>query len=326
MNERLRKAAAELTALTTEREEKPKQADNKTLLAKAAQDLIGVGNRILGIAKSDDGHDYEEQDEEAAAQNKGKKKRNPINESGEETLAEQLAENKGESFEEAEDGKEGSVLVSGKGKRPPNDTSTPGKDGYSEAFAAQRKSEIKGNLFKGMAEDETFAEVVEASPALALLTDTFADAFSDLAVQNEQLLSLCKSQAAQLDDVLAVLGPLAKSQALIIKSGLGAAQPGKTTPAGIIGRTDGNGPTSIHKAGGAPGADEQLGGDRNAAGNRGEQTAIRKSDAIMSIQKAIRAGEATPKELELLDAGGFNALTLSNDIRTKYGLPLMQGN
>lgn len=281
-----------------------------TTLQKAAEDF---GTKLLGtFAKSgDDGHDPEEQKTEIAAKVKKAKKRNPANESDNQSYSEQASEQE-ETIEEAEEEMNGGVLVSGSGKKRADFRGkTPGRDVGSEVRAAQTDKSARtfdrDKFFKSLAESEEFTEVLEASPALAHLTDVVAD----------RLEAIEDAMVGRLDRISKGLGTMMSVQANIYKSM--AASDGGAKPAspGVIGRIDGHGPVT-DTSNGQP-LRRSFTGNGEGSGNEGQ---LQKSEIAGRLKKAVDAGEAHPDELSRFDVSGVNGLAMDDDTRKKYGIPI----
>lgn len=304
--------------------EKP---DRKSIIMKAAENLASVANSLLSFAKSDSdgGHDPEAQMEALRGTAKGRKAKNKDNEPAEESV-EEMEEGQDETIDEAQRDMQGSTIISGRGKRPSNsgnkvvpEAEVDDEGGHRRAGggdaasrAAQRKSAASEEIYEALGKGEGFEEVVEASPALAHLVDVFTEAYADQEARHSEDMILLKRSLAGIERGLATM---MKSQAVVMKSGLGVATV-KTPDPGIIGRTTENGPTMTVDANGHP-------IDKSQAGN-GEVKTMRRGQITTCLNKAVSEGKAEIRELELFAAGGLDALTISDDVRKSYGIPSIE--
>jgi len=285
-------------------------------LARSAKELTDFLGKAEGYGagssgdSEDSGNDPEyrmtHEYKKLAKRKRGASQNSSDNESYEEQEREQE-----ETIEEAENEMDGSTLVSGAGKRNADFHDQGGgrrialPDHEGGVDKSSRRESVD-QFYRSLADNDEFVQVLEASPALAHLSDVVAERLADLEERiTSKLNMLGKSMAI-----------LMRSQAQFNKSFVSAPDGSSRTSPGIIGRTtDGKGPEGVFTVNG---------NDPSGLGksNGTSVGALRKSEIASKIEAAISDGKADPMELARFDAAGLNGLGMDDDTRKQYGIPL----
>ena len=319
MSDELRKAHRELRDTLGEDEDEGGRAGKKddarpslkAIINQTAENLQRSAAALLGLgtqlSKSDAGNDPDyqsRQEKDLARRKRGKSDNDSDNESYEEQESRQA-----ETIEDAEDDADGSTIISGAGKRNADfhaegggrRISLPDHEGGIDK--SQRGNQHQEEFYRSLADNEQFVQVLEASPALEHLTDVMAERYAELATMiDNRLNALSKSFALIMN-----------AQAKMMKSAVNVDSAGRPISAGILGRTDGNGPVTHYDVRGGNPADK---------GNNTAGQPLRKSLIAERIQAAVDDGKADIKELSQFDAGGLDAVSIDEETRKVYGIPL----